>query len=232
MTPYYEQDGITIYHGDCADILPQLPTMDHVLTDPPYGIDHGHAGGAGADHGWALRVGAREWDKERPSVDLIRLALGHGEHAILWGANYFVDAIDWSHRNKWLIWDKGQSDFSLADAELAWCSWDGAIRRFHYPRALALKDGKQHPTQKPVELMVWCITQFPNFQHASGPVLDPFMGVGSTLVAAKKLNWSAIGIEREEKYCEIAAKRLQQGALPMEFPLDERERTQTLLRDV
>lgn len=217
MKAYYEQDGQTIYHGDCAEILPQLPKVDHVLTDPPYGIDYGNGGGFSEKHRWASRKGDAEWDKVRPSVDLIRLALAHGKHSILWGANYFVDAIDWSHKNKWLIWDKGQSDFSLADAELAWCSWDGAIRRFAYARALALKDGKQHPTQKPVELMVWCITSFPNFQHASGPVLDPFMGVGSTLVAAKKLGWSAIGIEREERYCEIAAQRLSQGSLWMEM---------------
>lgn len=218
MKPYYEQDGVTIYHGDCAEILPQLPNVEHVLTDPPYGIDFSNGGGRGAKHGWdAFPNGSAEWDKERPCHELMRLALAHGKHSILWGANYFVDAINWSHKNKWLIWDKGQSDFSLADAELAWCSWDGAIRRFTYSRALALKDGKQHPTQKPVQLMVWCITSFPNFQHASGPVLDPFMGVGSTLVAAKKLNWTAIGIEREERYCEIAAQRLQQGTLPMEF---------------
>lgn len=146
MTPYFEDAGITIYHGDCAEVLPQLPEVGHVITDPPYGIDYGNAGGFSAASGWASKKGSAEWDTIRPDLDVIRLALSKGKYAVLWGANYFVDAIDWSHKNKWLIWDKGQSDFSLADAELAWCSWDGAIRRFHYPRALALKDGKEHPT--------------------------------------------------------------------------------------
>lgn len=217
MTPYFEDAGITIYHGDCREILPLLPSVDHVLTDPPYGIDYGNGGGFSAKHGWATGKGAAEWDKARPEAELIAACIAKGKHSVLWGANYFVDALNWSHKNKWLIWDKCQQDFSLADCELAWCSWDGAIRRFSYARALALKDGKQHPTQKPVELMVWCITSFQNFQHASGPVLDPFMGSGTTLVAAKKLGWKAIGIEIEERYCEIAAERLRQGALPMEF---------------
>lgn len=215
MRQYFAQDGITIYHGDCREVLPSLPKVGHVLTDPPYGI--GASSHQGSEkNGWR-DYGREKWDAERPEPELIASVIAHGQHAVIWGANYFIDALPWQSKNKWLIWDKGQSDFSLADAELAWCSWDGAIRRLAYARALALKDGKQHPTQKPVELMVWCITNFPNFQHASGPILDPFMGVGTTLVAAKKLGWSAIGIEREERFCEIAALRLRQGALPMEF---------------
>jgi len=214
MKPYYEQDGITIYHGDCREVLPRLDRVDHVLTDPPYGINAARDRNS-AKYGW-VDYGGSQWDLQRPAPELVGAVIAKGKHSILWGANYFINALPWEAANKWLIWDKCQQDFSLADCELAWCSWAGAMRRFAYPRASALQDGKQHPTQKPIELMVWCITNFPNFQHASGPILDPFMGVGTTLVAAKKLGWSAIGIEREEKYCEIAATRLAQRALPFE----------------
>lgn len=216
MKPYYQQDGITIYHGDCADVLASLPNVENVVTDPPYGINASRQRNSAKD-GWVYYVGG-DWDADRPSPALLRAVIGKGKHVVLWGANYFKDALPAGHKNKWLIWDKGQSEFSLADCEMAWCSWDGAIRRLTYPRALALRDGKQHPTQKPVEVMVWCLTQLPNTIHATGPVLDPFMGVGSTLVAAKKLNRSAIGIEICEAYCEIAAKRLSQGALNLEIP--------------
>jgi DNA modification methylase len=97
---------------------------------------------------------------------------------------------------------------------MAWCSWEGAIRRFVYSRGAALKDGKQHPTQKPEEVMVWCINQLPKRPKT---ILDPFMGSGTTLVSAKRLGYSAIGIEIEERYCEIAAKRLEQEVLPLEM---------------
>lgn len=215
MKAYYEQDGITIYHGDCREVLPTLGRVDHVVTDPPYGIDYGNGGGGDAKHGWA-RAKDAQWDKERPTADLLRAVVAKGEHSIVWGGNYFLDALPFGHKNKWLIWDKCQQDFTLADAELAWCSWGGAIRRLSYHRALALKDGKQHPTQKPVEVMTWCLTQLPNTQDI-GTVLDPFMGSGTTLVAAKRLGRKAIGIELNERYCEIAAKRLAQGALPLDF---------------
>lgn len=211
MTPYYRQDGITIYHGDCAEILPSLQNVDHVLTDPPYGINASRDRDS-AKWGW-VDYGGSQWDAQRPSTELLRAILDKGKHSIIWGANYFIDALPWKPKQKWLIWDKCQTEFSLADAELAWCSWEGAIRRFSYARALALKDGKQHPTQKPVELMKWCIGQFPE----RGDILDPFMGSGTTLVAAKALNLRAVGIEREERYCEIAALRLRQGTLPMEM---------------
>lgn len=108
---------------------------------------------------------------------------------------------------KWLAWDKGQDGFSLADFELAWTNQNKAARRIHYPRSLALKDGKQHPTQKPVKVMAWCIEQ------AGMPktILDPFMGSGTTGVAAIQLGRKFIGIERDPKYFEIACDRIRQA---------------------
>ena len=203
MRPYYEADGIVIYHGDCREGLPGLPVEGVVLTDPPYGINAARTRNS-QRWGWT-DFQVTGWDKVRASGDLVAMAVAHGHRAIVWGGNYFTDVLPPSAR--WLIWDKGQTDFSLADAELAWCSWPGAIRRRVFSRGAALQDGKQHPTQKPVEIMQWCLT------FAEGSVLDPFMGSGTTLVAAKNLGRRAIGIEIGERYCEIAAKRLAQGVL-------------------
>ena len=108
---------------------------------------------------------------------------------------------------KWLSWDKGQDGFSLADFELAWTNQNKAARRINYPRALALKDVKQHPTQRPLQIMLWCIEQAGNPQT----ILDPFMGSGTTGVAAIQLGRSLIGIEREPKYFDIACKRIEQA---------------------
>jgi DNA modification methylase len=109
---------------------------------------------------------------------------------------------------KWLIWDKGQTDFTLADVEMAYCSWEGAARRINYPRSLALQDGKEHPTQKPLEVMRWCIRQLP---PPGLRILDPFMGSGTTGVAAVKLGRKFIGIEIEPKYFDIACRRISEA---------------------
>jgi hypothetical protein len=208
--PYYEEDGITIYHADCHEILPSLPKVDLVLTDPPYGINAARKRNS-QKYGWSdfEVVG---WDVERSSPELIKLAVLGGMAAIVWGGNYFSDAL--APSSKWLVWDKGQTDFSLADVELAWCSWNGAARRIILPRSVALQDGKVHPTQKPLAVMAWCIAQ------AGRPetIIDPFMGSGTTLVAAKNFGCRAIGIEIEEKYCEIAVQRLAQEVLPLSAP--------------
>lgn len=130
-------------------------------------------------------------------------SVGAGKHAILWGGNYFADLLEPS--SKWLVWDKGQTDFSLADCELAWCSFTGAVRRITYSRSKALQDGKVHPTQKPIAVMKWCIEQLPDGCHT---ILDPFMGSGTTGVAAVQLGKRFIGIEREPRYFDIACKRI------------------------
>ena len=204
MTPYYDDgNGIQIFLGDCRDVLPTLPSVGLVLTDPPYGIG---AGREKSHNGWR-DYGIAEWDLSRPDCATIGLMLSAGREQVVWGGNYFADMLPASMG--WLIWDKGQRDFSLADCELAWTSRNRAARIFDHSRAAALMDGKKHPTQKPVALMRWCLDFFPNAQT----ILDPFMGSGTTLRAAKDLGRKAIGIEIEERYCEIAAKRLAQEVL-------------------
>lgn len=200
----------TLYHGDCRDILPTLGKVDAVVTDPPYGINYGGLlkgkgdGYGNADkNGWK-DYGAPEWDTERPSPEIFDLILDASKNQIIWGGNYFTDFLP--PTMQWLVWDKGQRDFSLADCEFAWSSQQRAARIFNYARAKALLDGKEHPTQKPIALMKWCIEQL-----ASKPasILDPFLGSGTTGVAAVQMGRDFIGIEREPKYFDIACRRIE-----------------------
>lgn len=193
----------TLYLGDCMDILPTLGKVDAVITDPPYGINAARTRNSAKD-GW-VDYGCDGWDKERPGREIFDAMLSASYLQIIWGGNYFTDYLP--PTQQWLSWDKGQDGFSLADFELAWSSQDKACRRINYARSLALKDGKQHPTQKPLAVMRWCIEQ------AGKPKLiaDPFMGSGTTGVAAVELGCAFIGIEREPKYFDIACKRIEQA---------------------
>lgn len=147
-----------LYLGDCRELLPTLGKFDAVVTDPAYGVN---AARTRKSQEWGWRdYGDPGWDKERTPRDVVApLAVAAGKHAVVWGGNYFTDALPPS--SKWLIWDKGQSDFSLADVELAWCSFDGAARRLLFSRSAAMQDGKEHPTQKPIAVMRWCIERIP-----------------------------------------------------------------------
>lgn len=175
----------------------------YLVTDPPYGIRAPQAIGP-ASSGWT-QYESSDWDSARPDRELFDAMLAVSEQQIIWGGNYFADYLPPSMR--WLVWDKGQRDFSLADCELAWSSEQKAARIFAYPRAKALQDGKEHPTQKPIALMKWCIDFFPKAET----ILDPFMGSGTTGVAAVQMGRDFIGIEREEKYFDIACRRIEQA---------------------
>lgn len=200
VKPYYEHAGITIYHGDCREIMPSLEKFDLLLTDPPYGIKADRDRNC-AVNGW-VDYGSTGWDSEPASEADIFLARQQTAKQVIWGGNYFSLPPSMG----WLVWNKMQRDFSLADGELAWTSESRATRIFDYSRAMALQDGKKHPTQKPIALMKWCLSLFPDTKT----VLDPFFGSGTTLIAAKDMRIRAVGIEIEERYCEIAAKRLSQ----------------------
>jgi DNA modification methylase len=189
--------------GDCLEVMPLLGKVDAVVTDPPYGIRADEA--AAKNKGkWGWKdYGESQWDRERPSPEIFAAILGLSKDQIIWGGNYFADLLPPTMR--WLSWDKGQRDFSLADMELAWTSQQQAARTFTYARAKAINDGKVHPTQKPVALMEWCLGFLPNAQT----ILDPFAGSGTTGVACQKMGRSFIGIERDPDYFEIMCTRIE-----------------------
>lgn len=196
-----------LYLGDCREILPTLPKVDACITDPPYGINADKAAAKNKGKwGWKFH-GETNWDAERPPrecFDLMGEQVRRGGVMIVWGGNYFTDFLP--PTMQWLVWDKGQRDFSLADCEFAWSSQRRAARIFGYSRGAALQDGKEHPTQKPIALMQWCIEQAANKPQT---ILDPFMGSGTTGVACANLGRAFIGIEREPKYFDIACRRIE-----------------------
>lgn len=203
-------EGVTLYLGDCREILPTLGRFDAVVTDPPYGINAARDRKS-QKNGWR-DYDAPGWDREKPPADLIALVLSAATNSVIWGGNYFSDILPPS--SKWLSWDKGQTDFSLADFELAWCSFPGAARRITYSRSLAMQDGKEHPTQKALAVMSWCIRQIPT---PGDTILDPFMGSGTTGVAAVKLGRKFTGIEIEPKYFDIACRRISEALKQPDF---------------
>lgn len=201
MKPYYEEPGIIIYHGDCRNILPQLKPVDLVLTDPPYGINANKMTLGSGKHDF---VRGSKWDNERQLVAIESIFEMKVELCI-WGGNYYSDILP--PTNSWMIWHKKNDGLSFSEAEMAWTNYSPQIRVYS---KFAADRKKLHPTEKPIELINWCIT----YSKTKGTVLDPFMGSGTTLRAAKDLGRKTIGIEIEEKYCEIAVKRLQQEVFP------------------
>ena len=205
-------EGVTLHRGDCREILPTLGRFDAVVTDPPYGIDYGKQGSFSATHGWGQWRENVAWDAQRPERPIFDAILACSDHQVIWGGNYFTDYLPPSMQ--WFLWDKGQRDFSLADFEMAWSSQQKAARVVEYPRAKARLDGKEHPTQKPIEVMKYCIEALPKKVRT---IADPFMGSGTTGVAAVKLGRKFTGIEIEPKYFDIACKRISDALKQPDF---------------
>ena len=214
MKPYYDEAGIMIFNADSREWLASVPPclrVDLLLTDPPYGTNrvfgnHVQKPKQKDGHLWETDWGKMQGDDGTcdPTIFFPR-----AKDKIVWGANWFCNAL--SPRNVWLVWEKGiPEDWGASDCELAWTSLPGGGVRMKsilwhgFARETEIRQ-HFHPTQKPVALMKWCLEQIPG-----GTVLDPFMGSGTTLRAAKDLGRRAIGIEIYEPYCEIAAKRLSQ----------------------
>jgi len=195
----------TLYLGDCIQILPTLDKVDAVVTDPPYGIGEDGGDKSRRRHYEPLVIHERkEWDKNRPDRVVFDWMQDVSLNQVIWGGNYFADYLPPSMG--WLYWDKRiGGDFS--DGELAWTSQHKAVRDFSKSSFHNLKGGhwRQHPTQKPVSLLEWCITLLPNPQT----ILDPFMGSGTTGVACANLGRKFIGIEIDEKYFDISCERIE-----------------------
>ncbi|MDD3906463.1 MAG: DNA methyltransferase [Candidatus Omnitrophica bacterium] len=220
MEPYYQDDYVTIYHGDCREIIPQLGTFDLLMMDPPYGIGEDHkkqatrGGFTKFKDGKPLYVpakdyGTSEWDYITIEQELINTLIGMAKYSCMWGGNYYrVEPA-----KCWLVWDK-ENTGDFADGELAWTNypravrikrhlWNGMLRKNNEPRV--------HPTQKPLEVITWAISLSPVCET----ILDPFAGSGTTGRAAKDLCKKCVLIEQEERWCEKAALRMAQEVLPL-----------------
>ena len=197
----------TLYLGDCLEILPTLQKVDAVVTDPPYGI--GEAAGKNKSRG-KLAVskdyGNEQWDNKPISPELLQMVISAGKWVIVFGGNYYPMPAS----SCWLVWDKenGASDF--ADCELAWTNIPKAVRRIRYMWNGMIRQNNEprgdHPTQKPVGVMAWCLAQLPD---GCSTILDPFMGSGTTGVACMKHGRKFIGIEQNQKYFDIACLRIE-----------------------
>ena len=197
----------TLYLGDCRDILPTLPKVDAVITDPPYGI--GEAAGKNASRGnlaVAKDFGNDSWDDEPIDDRLILQVREAGKWAIIFGGNYYA----MPPTTCWLVWDKENGDNDFADCELAWTNLPKAVRRIKYMwNGMLRANGEargDHPTQKPIGVMSWAISHVP---APCQTILDPFMGSGTTGVACANLGRSFIGIERESRYFDVACRRIE-----------------------
>ena len=198
IKPYYETELGKLYHGDCLEIMPQLEPVDLVLTDPPYGININKSNRLSISRGF----GDETWDENPASDNQIKLCVEKSHNQIIWGGNYF----NLPPTRHFIIWDKKNDGRDFADCEFAWTSFD-KVARIIRKRPMGMDGGKVHPTQKPIELMIYCVDE--NSQ-SNNTVLDPFLGSGTTAIACERLKRKWIGIEIEEKYCEIAAKRIEQ----------------------
>jgi DNA modification methylase len=197
----------TLYLGDCLEVMPLLCRVDcpvdAIVTDPPYGIADKWVGGFG--HGWGKArdesVKRNQWDAAPPPMALIWAWRRERIPVVVWGGNYF----ELGPSRGWLVWNKPERNFSLAEAELAWTNIDMRVRVIDYPRS---EPDRKHPTQKPLEVMRWSIEKIPNNPQT---ILDPFMGSGTTLVACAKLGRKGIGIEIDPDYFEIAIERVRKA---------------------
>jgi DNA modification methylase len=208
----------TLYLGDTAEIVPLLPQFDAVVTDPPYGIGESAGKAKTRTSGLASRsrdaskyrrdYGDDAWDDEPVAADLMNAIRAASRHQIIFGGNYYA----LPPTSCWLVWDKLNGDTDFADCELAWTNLPKAVRRIRFLWNGCMRRERdvqrEHPTQKPVDVMKWCIEHLPD---GTKTILDPFMGSGTTGVAAAKLGRKFTGIEREPKYFDIACRRIEEA---------------------
>jgi len=226
----------TLYREDCRFILPTLKGVDAVVTDPPYGIgesaDKVRSRGTSSARVRRMTVteyGDFDWDTEAVAPELMEAVRAKARWQIIFGGNYYT----MPPTSCWLVWDKlNTGDF--ADCELAWTNLPKAVRRIQYHWNGCMRKERdvqrEHPTQKPIGVMKWCIGHLPDDVEM---ILDPFMGSGTTGVAAVKLGKKFIGIEREQKYFDIACRRIEQAyAQPDMFVLAEKPKAEQVSLDL
>jgi len=199
-----------LIHGDCLEVMPTLESVDAVITDPPYGINENSKKVASRgvlalpqDYGYF------DWDTQRISKNAVNLILNISKNQIIFGGNYYTDMLKPSP--SWIIWDKVNGANDFADCEMAWTSHNKAVRKFTYMWHGMIKQKPEerfHPTQKPLDLMIWCVS---NYTNPGDTILDPFMGSGTTGVACMRTGRNFIGIEINAEYFAIAQRRIEEA---------------------
>jgi site-specific DNA-methyltransferase (adenine-specific)/modification methylase len=210
-----EQIGLaTLYLGDCREIAPTLDRPSAIVTDPPYGLgDKWNGGGGSKRSSWRFNPAeAKVWDG-RPCDGVLPL-LQLADHVVIWGGNYYP----LPPSRCWLVWDKKQNDqWTTGQAELAWTNIDKPVRVFRFAQCEQANEGrKDHPTQKPLALMMWCLKWV-----GEGTILDPYMGSGTTGVACIKQRRPFVGIEVDPRYFDIACRRIEEAQRQGDMFLDE-----------
>ncbi len=211
-----------LWLGDCRDVLPMLPKVDLVLTDPPYGISYAANPIVGKGKSRSNHA-KKQWDNETPTEGVLMMIRDMCETMIVWGGNYFA----LPKSRGWLSWFKPDGPPCIGHFELAWTSMDMLCRQFERSIGATNAERVGHPTQKPIVLMEWCI----GLAKCAGSVCDPFMGSGTTGVACANLGKRFIGVEREREYFDIACERIEnaQRQAPL-IPIARAERqTQELI---
>ena len=203
----------TLYLGDCADVLPLLPRVDAIVADPPYGYAYKpNRNGSVNNLSFKRNFGPEDvliGDTGKMDFDP-RPFLPLADKHIWWGANCYADKLP--NSKAWLTWLKADGNLKIdqGHAELAWTNLRFAIRGLNHRWCGMVRDSEHgitnlHPTQKPIAVMKWCLSYIPDAEL----ILDPFMGSGTTGVAAVQMGRKFIGIEREPKYYDIACKRIE-----------------------
>lgn len=200
-----------LYLGDCLEVMPLLGKVDACITDPPYGIgaDKGFEGFGGFGTPIARKQYKGNWDDSRPPKEVFDTILEWTKCAVIFGGNYFTDLLPVGRH--WFVWDKKNTMPTFSDCELAWSNIDRKsvkLLTYEYNGLIGKREKREHPTQKPVEVMSWCIQKLPKGMDV---IIDPFLGSGTTMVACAKLGRKGIGIELDPEYFEIAVKRVQEA---------------------
>lgn len=215
IAPYYADSHVAIFHADARELLPLLPRVDAVVTDPPYGIlnlangtstairKSRRAAGSGKLKDRMINTASFEWDSEPPTIEFLKEIISKADAAIIWGGNY----MPLPPTRCVLAWDKCQPWENFSQVEIAWTTLDRPAAIFRHDKSDI--PNKAHPTQKPAPLMKWCL----RFVEDAQVILDPYAGSCTTAVAAKQLGRRCICIESEEPYCEVGAQRCRQGVL-------------------